>query len=82
MTYVNNLYSKQLLYCQRFSFSWLELHASQDLEVMDTNMRQDLFPIHHFVCTYTHNLRTIGCIWMFYLSSNCSTIRDIYQEVW
>ena len=30
-----------------------------------------------FVCTYTHNLKTTGHIWMFWILNDCSTIGDI-----
>ena len=40
--------------------------------------RISLFPMHHFVHTYTYNSKTKVCIMMFDLSNNCSTIRDIY----
>ena len=29
-----------------------------------------------FVCTYLYNLKTIGRIWAFYVSHNCTTFRD------
>ena len=32
----------------------------------------------HFVCTYMHNPKTKGCIRVFYLTNNRSTVRDIY----
>ena len=31
--------------------------------------------------TFRHNLRTMGCIWTFYISNNCSTIKDIPSVV-
>ena len=37
------------------------------------------FPIRHFVCNYMHNSKTKGCVRMFYLLNNCSTIGDIYS---
>ena len=36
------------------------------------------FSIHHFVRTYTHNLKTKGRIRMLYLTNDCSTIGEIY----
>ena len=46
---------------------------------MASNTHRDTFPILHFVCNYIHNLKTEGRIKTFYLSNDCSTIRDIYS---
>ena len=45
---------------------------------MSPNTHCNLFPIWHFVCTYTHISKSIGCVRMFYISNNSSTIRDVY----
>ena len=37
-----------------------------------------LFPIQHFVCTYTYNSKTTECTRKFYISNDCSTIEDVY----
>ena len=44
-----------------------------------THFTVSLFPILHFVHSFTHNLRTtcITCIQTLYISNNCSTIRDV-----
>ena len=52
---MNDLHTKQLLYCQRLFFSWLELHASDGHGVMVPNTYSKLFSIRHFVRTYTRN---------------------------
>ena len=72
MFYISNDYSDQ-----RCLFSGSELHARYNWQVMASNTHGSLFPIRHFVCTYTHNLKTTGCIWTFCISNDCSTIRDI-----
>ena len=45
---------------------------------MDRNVCCRHFSTRHFVLTYMHDLKTKGCINMIYLTSNCSTFRDIY----
>ena len=47
---------------------------------MAPNMHRSLFPICHYVCTYTHNLKTKRCIKTFYLSNDCLSIKDIYTS--
>ena len=37
---------------------------------------QPLSDTKHFVHTYTRNLKSTGCIWMFYMSNDCFTIGD------
>ena len=53
---MNVLCTKWMLYCQRPSFSGLELYASYDWRATAPNMHHGLFSICHFVCissTYT-----------------------------
>ena len=38
---------------------------------MAPNMHQSVFPVQHFLCTYTQNLKTKGHITTFYQSNNC-----------
>ena len=52
MVYTNDLHTKRLLYYQGFSFSWLELYASEDQRVMGPNICRGLFPICHFLRAY------------------------------
>ena len=44
---------------------------------MASHMHRSLFPIHHFVLTYTHNSKTKGSIRTFYISNDFSTFRAI-----
>ena len=44
---------------------------------VQTSMHCNHFPIQHFVWPYTCNLKTTGCIRMFYISTDCSTIADV-----
>ena len=76
--YNNNLHSKRMLYYQRSSFSWLELNASKDRRVIAQYTRRGGFSVCHFVRNYTHNSISKGGIRTFYLSNDCSTIREIY----
>ena len=39
-------------------FTWLELYARYDRQVMDPNTHCNLFLIQNFTSTYTHNLKT------------------------
>ena len=77
--YTSVLYAKPLLYYHRSYFSWLELHASKDRQIMIPNTLHGLFPICHFVRKYTHNTKTKVHIRTFYLSNDCSTVGDIYS---
>ena len=43
---------------------------------MDPNMHDNLFPMQHFVRTYTHNSKSAGCMWTFYILNDSSTIGD------
>ena len=63
-----------ILYYGRYLFSWLELYARYNWRVMDQNKHRNQFPTQHFVRTYTHNSKTTGCMWTFYISNDCSTI--------
>ena len=49
---------------------------------MALNTCCSLFPLHHFVCNYTHKSKTTGSIRMLYLSNEYSTIGDIYFLGW
>ena len=75
--YKNILPIECLLYYLRYPFSGLELHARCEQWVMDPNMNHNHFSIWHFVCTYAHNSKTTGRIWTFYISNDCSSIRDV-----
>ena len=63
-----------------YLFSWLELYARYGRRVMDPNMHRKHFAIHHFVRIYTHNSKTTGCMWMFCLPNDCSTIGDVSKH--
>ena len=39
---------------------------------MDPNTHQNHFGISRFVLTYTRNSKTTDCMWMFYISNDCS----------
>ena len=52
--------------CEIWSASYGSKHASQPL------------PIRNFVRIYTHNLKTRGRIWAFYILNDYSTMGDIY----
>ena len=60
------------------SICGLELYVRYDQYVMDWNTHHNHFSIQHVVGTYTHSLKTTGHMWMFYVSNDCSTIRDVY----
>ena len=53
------------------TFLRLELYVIYDRWVVDPNTQHNLFPIQHFAPTYTHNSKTIGCMWIFYLLNDC-----------
>ena len=42
------------------------------------NTRHSGFPIHHFMHNYMHKSKSKGRIRTFYLSNDCSTVRNIY----
>ena len=62
----------------RYLFSGLELNVRYDRRVVDLNMHRNHFLIQQFVCPCTHNSKTIGHMWMFYISNDCCTIGGVY----
>ena len=68
---------EQLLYYWRYLFSWLELYARYDRQVMSPNTERNHLLIQHFVRTYTRNSKTTGGMPTFYISNDCSTIVDV-----
>ena len=48
------------------------------MRVMDPDMHCNHFLRRHFVRTYTCNSKTTGLTQMFYMSDDCSTIKDVY----
>ena len=65
-------------YYQTYLFTGSELYSRYDKRVMDLNTYRNLFQIRHFVRTYNHNLKTPGCICMFYILHDCFTIGDVF----
>ena len=59
-------------------FSGLVLYARHDWRVVERNVHRNHFLIWHFVCTYTRNSKTTGCMRTLYISKDCSTIRNVY----
>ena len=45
---------------------------------MNPNTKCNHFPIHHYVRIYTRHLKTTGCMLMFWISNDYSTIGDVY----
>ena len=58
------------------SIPWVR--AVNDGRLMDPNMQRYYLLIQQFVCTYTRNSKSTGCIWTFYTSNDCFTIGDVY----
>ena len=58
-SYEDILPIKQLLYYWRYLFLGLELCAKYDGESWLQTCIRNLFPIWQFVCTYTHNSKTV-----------------------
>ena len=74
--YKDALPNEWMLYYRRDLFSELELYVRYDRQVMDPNPHLNFFRTYTtFVHAYTCNLKTTGCMWMLYVSNNCSTIR-------
>ena len=60
-----------------YLFSWLELYARYDGQVMDLNTHRNLFSIGHFMHAYIHVSKTTGRMWRFYVLNDCS-VGDVY----
>ena len=59
-------------------YSLVRAYVRYDQRVMSPNTEHNYFLMQHFVHTYTRNSITTGRMLMFYISSDCSTIRDVY----